>query len=864
MLVMRAASPGTSIKPDDGIASAAAGILARNCSSCHGALKTSGLDLRTRASILKGGERGSALIPRDSSRSRLYHYVSGKDKEIHMPPAGPLSPGDIAILKRWIDAGAPMKAESRATDGRPWPFRSVTRPVVPKIQNPKSKIQNPIDSFIQAKLAEKGLRLSPPADRRTLIRRAFFDLIGLPPTPEEVEAFLSDRSDRSYENLVDRLLASPHYGERWARHWLDLARYAESEGFKADEMRSNAWRYRDYVIKSLNDDKPYDQFIREQIAGDELYPEDPDALVATGFLRHWADESNARNLLQRRQEILNDVTDTVGSTVLGLTFACARCHDHKYDPIPQKDYYRLQAFFAGIRPRDDIPLLIGDMRVQYDARLKEWEEKTAGIRAEISALEEPAYKKAYNEDFHKFPAEVQAAITMPAQKRSAMQWFMYHKAQPYFRPLKQDIENGLKGEQKARWQELQKKLDDFNSSYPGPLPTGLGVTDLGPDAPKTHVLSAGIYDKPLQEVQPGFPLIAGGVDSAFRIPRSGFTLASNSQHSTLNTQHSSGRRSALATWLTSPRNPMTARVLANRLWHYHFGQGLVPTPSDFGKQGEKPSHPELLDWLASELMNPTADDGRPATSSRNPLPWSLKHLHRLIVTSETYKQAGTFNAMAAKADPFNRLHWRFRRQRLNGETIRDSVLSLSGELNTKMGGPSVMPELPEGLTTRGYWKETGDPAERNRRSVYVFVKRNLRYPFFEAFDMPDTHEPCARRDSTTTATQSLMLLNNAVMLRASRAMAGRIFRETGADPAAQIDRAYRLAFARPPSAAESAAGLAFLRRQASILKQQAPDEEEDPLTLPIPAPSAVDQYSSAALVDLCHAILNSNEFLFVE
>ena len=811
--------------------------------------------------MLAGGSRGPAVIAGNAAGSRLYQYVAGLDKQVHMPPAGPLPKRDVAVLKSWIDAGAPMNSVSPITNERPWPFGAVVRPAVPEIGKRKTENGNPIDAFVRAKLAGKGLKLSSPADGRTLIRRVYFDLIGLPPTPEEVQAYLSDRSDQSYRRMIDKLLDSPHYGERWARHWLDVARYAESEGFKADEMRANAWRYRDYVIKSLNEDKPYDRFIREQIAGDELYPDEPDALVATGFLRHWADESNARNLLQRRQEILNDVTDTVGSTVLGLTFACARCHDHKYDPIPQKDYYRLQAFFSGIRPRDDIPLLVGEKRAQYDARLKEWEEQTAGLRAEIAALEEPAYRKAYNEDFPKFPAEVQAAITMPAQKRNAMQWFMFHKAQPYFRPSQQDIENGLKGEQKARWQELHKKLEEFRSSYPGPLPTALGITDLGPDAPKTYVLAAGIHDKPQQEVQPGFPLIAGSMESSSGVPHSGFRLVSNSQPTT-------GRRSALAAWLTSPRNPLTARVVVNRVWHYHFGQGLVGTPSDFGKQGEKPSHPELLDWLAAEFMNPTADGrrmtdggtrgqgdpGNPSAVSRQPSnPWSLKHLHRLIMNSETYKQSAKYDERAANGDPLNRLYWRFRRQRLEGETIRDAVLAVSGELNPKMGGPSVMPELPDGLTTRGYWKETGDQTERNRRSVYVFVKRNLRYPFFEAFDMPDTHEPCARRVSTTTANQSLMLLNNVVMLRAAGAMAARIIQEVGADSAAQIKRAYRLAYARPPSAAESANGLSFLKRQANLLNGRGQQ-----------ASSEIVADSAAVLADLCHALLNSNEFLHVE
>lgn len=802
------------------------------CIQCHGRLKTSGLDLRVRDSLLKGGRRGAAVVPGRAAQSRLYRMVAGLDKP-QMPPAGKLNAQQISALKEWIDGGAQWPRVSHPD--APWPYGAPARPAVPSVKT-VSWVRNPIDSFVLSKIEAAGLRPAPPANRTTLIRRACFDLIGLPPKLEEVETFVNDRSPDAYPKLIDRLLASPHYGERWARHWLDLARYAESEGFKSDEMRPNAWRYRDYVIKSLNDDKPYDRFIREQIAGDELYPDNPDALVATGFCRHWADESNARNLRLRRQEILNDITETVGSSILGLTFGCARCHDHKYDPIPQRDYYRLQAYFAAARARDDIALIPAAQRPEYDARLKKWEEKTATIREAMAAIEAPVRKRHYQDLYKKFPPDIQEAIDTPAEKRNSLQWILFRKAEAQLNATDGEVQGAMKPEEKKRWNELKAELDKFAADYPGKMPICTGIQDIGPEAPKTFTLAVGVYDKPIDEVQPAPPTImcasAGLIED---------------RKSKIEDPNSTGRRSALAEWLTDPTNPLTARVMANRIWQHHFGLGIVGTPSDFGNTGEKPSNRELLDWLAVEFIK----NG-----------WSMKKLHRLIMLSNTYQQAVVSNHSASTVDPENRLLWSFRRQRLEGEVIRDAILSVSGELNAKMGGPGVMAPLPKEVTTRGYWKDTDDEREASRRSIYLFVKRNLRYPLFQAFDMPDTHEPCARRECSTTAPQALMLLNDGSIVKSAQRLAGRVVSEAGVAPSAQVERAYRLTFGRPPDTFERERALAFLNRQAKLIGGETDDES--PLLLPQPMPKSMSDTTAAALVDFCHALINANEFLYIE
>jgi len=717
-----------------------------------------------------------------------------------------------------------------------WSLQPVRATAPPAVKQ-RRWIKTPIDAFILAELETKGIPPATPADRGTLIRRATLDLTGLPPTPTEVAAFLADKSPNAFDKVIDRLLASPQYGERWARHWLDLARYAESEGFKADETRPTVWRYRDYVIKSFNADKPYDRFVQEQLAGDELWPNDFDARVATAFNRHYPDESNARNLHQRRQEILNDITDTAGSVFLGLTVGCARCHDHKYDPILQADYYRLQAFFANVRAADDILLIPPDEAERHRARMADWETQTRDVRDRIAALEAPKRKEIVQDLIDKYPESIQASISKAPGERTPIEWQMFYKAKPYIDPnsyayvaTSRTVGGQLKGETKKQWEAMQAELKTFSHLYPGDLPTATAIVDANRLAPATHILYGGVYDQPVDEVQPGFLTMLDPGPAKIEPPVA---------------VESTGRRTALARWLTRPDHPLTARVMANRIWHYHFGRGLAATPSNLGMSGERPTHPALLDWLANGFVRGG---------------WSMKAMHRLIMRSSVYQQASTFRAEIAKIDPENRLWWRFPRQRLEGEVIRDTALAVAGVLNPALGGPSVFPEVPPGMESRGGWNVSDRPEDRYRRSVYVFVRRNTRYPLFESFDMPDTHESCARRDVTTSPLQALMLLNSTMTIDWARAFAGRVMAQAGGDPARQIRTAYQLAYARRPRPSEMSAALQFFDRHEAILEKRAALGGK--LSVPDNRPARVNELTAATLVDFCHMLLNSNEFVY--
>ena len=695
-----------------------------------------------------------------------------------------------------------------------WAFQKIKAPQLPAVKS-QSWAKNPIDAFVLAKLESRGLHPSPEADRVTLIRRVTFDLIGLPPTPEEVRAFVDDASPNAFEKVVDRLLASPHYGERWARHWLDLARYADSEGFKADETRPNVWRYRDYVVQSLNANKPYDRFVQEQIAGDELWPNDLSARIATAFNRHYPDEYNARNLMQRRQELLDDITDTTAAAFLGMTYACARCHDHKYDPILQADYYRLQAFYANTAPDDKIPMMNAEEVAAYRAKLAAWEEQTESIRVQMDELLQPKRDQMVKEFLDKYPPEVQAAIAKPAAERTPYEWQMYHKAKPNYEFDNTTVGKALRGAAKAKYEHLKEQLTAYSSSHPGEFPLGVGMRDVSATAPATHVLRGGSYENREAEVAPGF-----------------LTMLAPGAADVKATANSTGRRSALAAWLTSAENPLPARVMVNRMWHWHFGQGIVGTPSDFGIMGQRPTHPELLDWLANDFIQSG---------------WDMKRMHKQIVTSATYRQSSLANDAGMKEDSRNRYLWRFPRQRLEGEAIRDAALAVSGALNAKLGGPSVMPELPAGMPApRGGWTVSA-PEDRNRRSLYVFIRRNSRYPMLEAFDMPDTHESCGRRNATITAPQALALLNGKVVLDWAQAFANRVTREAGGDLSAQIDRAYELAYSRKPDASERDTVQTFFAKQKDTIARRG---------------ESADRAQAAALVDFCHMLLNSNEFIY--
>ena len=714
-----------------------------------------------------------------------------------------------------------------AAQKRLWSLQPITPQTAPTVAGAKTRI----DAFVLAKLGEKGIQPNGAADRVTLIRRATLDLTGLPPTLDEVQAFMNDTSPQAFAKVVDRLLESPRYGERWARHWLDLARYADSEGFKSDETRPNVWRYRDYVIDAFNSDKPYNRFVQEQIAGDEMFPGDPQALVATGFNRHFPDESNARDLYQRRQELLNDITDTVGSTFLGLTVGCAKCHDHKFDPILHKDYYRLQAFFAGLHIEDKAALVDDSARRDYEAKQAVWEEKSKDLRAEMRKLLVPVNAATGKDNFDKFPEGIQESITMAPEKRNAMQWQMYYKARPYVEFPDEVLVPKLKGEAKAQYASLAAKLKEFDGIKPAALPMGQVMVEDAAAVPSTHVLNGGVHDGKLAEVQPGFLTILEPNDPL--IPAA-------------NVAGKTGRRTALAHWMTDTKNPLVARVMVNRVWHYHFGKGIAGTPSDFGMMGERPVNRELLDDLASRFMQ----DG-----------WSVKKLHREIMLTAVYQQSPAFSEAAAKADPDNKYMWRFSRRRLEGESVRDSMLRVSGLLNEKMYGPGVFPPMPAGVVTRGGWKAKEDEAEAQRRSVYVFVRRNTRYPMFEAFDMPDTHESCSRRNATVTPNQALELMNSELIFDWSRSFAGRVLNDAGMNHESLVDRAYRLAYQRPATSEEKRLANAFLSRHVPLVAARLAKNE--PVPMPKNLPAGMAPAEAAAVVDLCHAILNSNEFLYL-
>lgn len=648
-----------------------------------------------------------------------------------------------------------------------------------------------IDSLLLAKMAEKGVTPNPKADKVTLLRRATLVLTGLPPTPEQTQAFLNDSAPNAFEKVIDQLLASPQYGERWARHWLDLARYADSEGFKADETRPNVWRYRDYVIKSFNADKPYDRFVKEQIAGDELYPNDLDAKVAVGFNRHFPDESNAANIRQRRQELLFDITDTTGSVFLGLTYGCAKCHDHKFDPILHKDYYRLQAFYANTVIDDERILMPGPELDAYKAQKAEWESKTAAIRAEMQTLLGVPRKKKFDDRLSRFPEEIQETITMEPAKRSPLQWHMFVKAKAQVTFTDAECAAALKGAEAKRFAELKKELAGFDAMKPAEPPMAQSLADLSTGAPKTHVLKSGNFEAPMDEVAPGFLSILDPSDADV----------------------SHGRRTALANWLGSPTNPLTARVMVNRVWQQYFGRGLVETENDFGTQGILPTHPALLDWLATEFK------------ARN---WSLKALHRLIVTSATYRQASRARSDLEIVDPVNRLLARQSRLRLDAEVVRDVALAASGLLEPKLGGPPVYPPQPDGVMNLGQvrreWKPSEGP-DRHRRGLYTHFWRATPHPALAVFDAADGFSACTRRLRSNTPLQALTLLNDRQFFELAGALADRIEREGGPDEAARINFAFKVCLSRTPTADEA-------RRVSELLRQVQRPEGDSPAATP--------------------------------
>ena len=752
-------------------------ILADNCYKCHSheADKIKGeFVLDSREGLLKGGETGPAIVPGDPEKSLMIKAVRHVDDDLKMPPKQKLAAEQIAILTDWVKRGAPYAENSAVAkkipkvrkitdeDRRWWAFQPVKRSMPPD-EAPPSESKNPIDRFVFAKLKEAGMAPASRADKRTLIRRLYFDLIGLPPTVEQVENFLRDGSPDAYDKLVDKLLADSRYGEKWARHWLDLVRYAESDGYKSDSYRPNAWRYRDYVVKSFNQDKPYNRFLMEQIAADELWPDDPESLIGVSYLRLGIYEYNQRNVKAQWATILNDITDVTGDAMLGLGMQCARCHDHKFDPILQRDYYRLQAFFAAILPREKAVLATPEERKAYAGRMADWEKETAEVRAQIEAVERPVREKSAKAVIDKLPKDIQAIMYKPEVERTPYEQQIRDLAYRQVTEEEDKLDGKFKGHDKEKLEELRAELAKFEPDKPKPLPDAMLVSDSGPSAPALWIPK----DKLQIPIEPGILTLLDPKPAVVE--------------PTAEAPQSTGRRATLARWLGDAKNPLTPRVMVNRLWQQHFGRGLVGTPSDFGHLGEKPSHAELLDFLADYLVEHR---------------WSLKQIHRLIVTSSTYCQASVTAEQAN--DPDNRLLWRQAVRRLDNDQIRDAMLAVTGELEMKAGGPSVEPTKPQ-------------------RTIYTKWLRNSRDPILEAFDPPDAYTSTPQRNITTTPMQSLVMINGPYVLQRAQSLAARIRKLEQADNAGRIKAAYRLVYQREPASKELARGMEFLHKQSQEL-----------------------------------------------
>lgn len=723
-----------------------------------------------------------------------------------------------------------------------WPFTPLRQPAVPQTRNTDWEI-NPVDAFILAELEKRGLQPSAAADRATLLRRVSFDLTGLPPTVQEIECFLADPSPQAYEHVVDRLLNSPRFGERWARHWLDVVRYADTAGFKVDYLRPDAYRYRDYVVNAFNSDLPYDRFVRQQIAGDELEPQEPSALIATGMLRLYAEESTAQDFSKMRQEILDDITETAGLTFLGLTMGCAKCHDHKFDPLSQDDFYRMQACFAAIVPRDDRPAADPAVLASHEQQRRVWEQATADVRRQLDEIVARLMVENIEANTVAYDKDTQVAWRIPEAQRTTRQKQLVAFSSRYVMGGLTRRIRKLKGEDKLKWDELQKQLAQFDAIKPLELPTTMAVQEGKGPIPETHVLETGDYRKPEEEVSPGFPEFLG-----FAEPRLFVEPTTSDQEPA-----PPRPRSALARWLTLPDHPLTARVIINRLWQHHFGRGIIETPNDFGAMGQPATHPKLLDWLASELVERQ---------------WSLKAIHRLMVTSATYRQSSVVepaaDAAELQADPDNRLLWHANRVRLEAEPLRDSLLFLSGQLNPAVGGPGSYPLLSTvARENSAYaWQPDADAAQHFRRSLYCVQKRNFRLPLLAAFDQPDMYMSCGSRVTTLTPTQSLALLNGDEAHAASRRWAGRLLGESLGDEVLVIKTAWFEAYGRAPSDDETELARQFLRSQAARIYDH--DQNLPSTSLPEPLPSCLEPHYGGAYVDLCHGLLNSSEFLFVD
>ncbi len=760
-------------------------LLAQRCLECHSAESQKGqLRLDSRSAMLKGGESADpAIVPGKPDESLLLSAVRYESYE--MPPQGQLPEKDIAILEKWIAMGAPWPGgddsliirqdSDRLTDEDRtwWAVQPVTDPKVPAKGDGWAR--NEIDRFVAVNLEAVGLQPAREADRHELVRRAYFDLHGLPPTPKQVDAFVNDDRPDAWPRLVHDLLDSPRYGERWAQHWLDVVRYAESDGYNEDAFRPDARAFRDYVIRSFNDDKPYDQFVREHLAGDEIDPDNPNVFIGTAYLRHGVYEWNQRNVTMQWDLIINEMTRVTGEAFLGIGIGCAQCHDHKFDPILQKDYFGLQAFLSSVSWGVEKPLATTDEIAAHDRKQQAWDEATQAIRDEMHLLEKAAFDSNQKSTVGQFPDDIQTIYYKPESKKTTyekqLSYLVDRQAQRAAKGIDYDKALMNKPEKLARYQELAGELKKFDSIKPQPLPEAFIATDMGPDPAPTYLLTRTTKE---------------AVDPSF--------LTLLDQTPTINPlKTSTGRRTALANWIADKNNPFSTRVIVNRVWQRHFGFGIVPTPNDFGTLGERPSHPELLDWLTSRFL----DGG-----------WKLKSLHELIMNSAAYRQTSRRepSPLENRVDPTNRLLWRFPPQRLDAEQVRDAMLAVSGELQPCDGGASVEGTAPF-------------------RSIYVKKMRNRPDEMLCGFDAPLGFESAPDRISTTTPIQSLLLVNGEWTLERSRAFAKRLLSGKKQLEADQIRTAYQLVFNRDATDVEVSEALDFLSKQAVTITSPAVEDK---------------------------------------
>ncbi len=913
-------------------------ILVANCLTCHGKEKQKGeLRLDTKAGFTKGGESGPLVVPGDPAKSRLVKAIEYQDIALRMPKKGKLPDEDIATLTAWVKGGAPWPDDNTAGTSTEmfdphvrakvqWSFQPIKRPAVPTINNQQSTIRNPIDAFLLAKLSDNGLSFAPLADKRTLLRRVYFDLTGSPPTPEEIAAFLKDDSPDAYEKVVDRLLASSAYGERWGRHWLDLVRYAETYGHEFDFEIPDAWRYRDYVIRAFNADVPFDQFLTEHIAGD-LVPNPRrgkdgtnESLLATGFW--WLGESTHSPVDSRADHAnrIDNQIDVFGKAVLGLTLACARCHDHKFDPIATKDYYSLFSVLASSRYNltdiadpaptakilDELKVLRAELakvlarpdREFAAAPPSEWRSKStafekfdAGWRSrwDASGL---AFRPEAGAGFPNSGSEARklaGALRSPTftidkpflairvAGREARARVVLNGLQLIQAPIYGGLAHGVNHGDELRWMVFDLQMWKGQRAYLELLDDGPGYIAISEawfaDNPPPNEPAAKVWlpelpttDKPeAKKLIDRIRELEAKIPDARRAPtmRDGTGIT---EHVFVRGDHkiagveaprafleafdkpafagTGSGRLELAKAVTDPANPLVARVIVNRLWKHHFGEGIVRSPDDFGKQGQPPTHPELLDWLASELVSPTPPTAVGGLSRGQP--WSLKRMHRLMLLSTAYRQSSRATpeeaAKAVTADPQNKLLHQQNVCRLEAEAIRDSILVVSGRIDRTMEGPGTLPYLTEYQVGRG--KPPSGPLDGNgRRSVYLAVRRNFLNPMFTAFDYPTPFTCIGRRTVSNVPAQALVMLNNPFVLQQAELWAKRVLAMPNQTAEGRVAAMYEAAFGRPPTKTELSAALEFLAEQAKEYGK--PDHLK-------------------AWADLAHVLFNTKEFIFVE